>query len=124
MPRFARSVAVLALSLVASAAFAGGSSAPFNYQPDPALKTAPRAELESRIRRTCTATQAEVQNVSQGSLTGPCGCYASRVLHRLDRAEMEAYRNTGLFNDSARVKAIAPRSLASSPAATAVKRRQ
>lgn len=100
--------AALATCLAASAALAGASSTPFEaYQPDPALRTAPRADLEARVRRACAITQARLQSTPEGSLDRPCGCYASRTLRTLDAAEIESYRTTGYFNDSARAKALA-----------------
>ena len=106
--RLARSAAAaFSLVLTAGAALAAGSSTPTNYEPDPALKTASRAELEARIRKSCTVIQARAQSVAETSLSGPCGCYASRTFRELDAAEVQAYRDTGVFNDSARAKALA-----------------
>ena len=101
-----RLFAAIVLSAVATAALAAGSSAPFDYTPDPALRTESRAKLQERIRRACGATQAKLQSTTAAIASG-CGCYASRTLNALDRAELEAYRNTGYFNDSARGKALA-----------------
>jgi hypothetical protein len=98
----------LAPCLATSVALAGASSTPFEaYQPDPALRTAPRAELEARVRRACAITQARLQSAPEGSLERPCGCYASRTLRTLDAGEIESYRTTGYFSDSARAKALA-----------------
>ncbi|MER2264266.1 hypothetical protein [Methylobacterium oxalidis] len=95
------------LALGATAALAGGSSAPFEqYQPDPALRTAPKANLESRVRHACTVIQARMTSTPEASLERPCGCYARQTLRNLDEAEIEAYRTTGYFNDSARAKAL------------------
>lgn len=90
----------------ATVALAAASSVPTVYAPDPALKTASRVELESRIRKACTITQAKVQNVAETSLTSPCGCYASRTLRSMSGDEVQAYRDTGVFNDGARAKAL------------------
>lgn len=100
---------VITASLVAttSLAVAGASSTPTNYQPDPALKRASRVELEARIRKACAVTQARAQNVSESAVSSPCGCYASRTLRALDNDELQAYRETGVFNDGARTKALA-----------------
>lgn len=107
MTRILRPLLSAAFVAAASAALAGGSSAPFNYTPDPALRTASKGELESRVRRACTATQASLQNQDQARLERPCGCYAGRVMRSLDDAELDAYRNSGVFNDTARAKALA-----------------
>jgi hypothetical protein len=99
--------AAFALALPATAALAAASSVPTNYQPDPALQKASRGELEARVRKACVVTQAKLQNVSEPSLSSPCGCYASRTIRSLDSSELQAYRDTGVFNDGARAKAVA-----------------
>jgi hypothetical protein len=94
------------LTLIAGAAWAAASSVPANYAPDPGLRTASRAELETRVRRACANTQARIQNAAETTLARPCGCYASRIMRGLDVAELDAYRSTGYFNDTARGKAL------------------
>jgi hypothetical protein len=106
MSAFRPLAAAFALALSTGAALAGASSTPAAYQPDPALKTASRAELEARIRKACTVIQAKAQNVSEPSLSAPCGCYATRTFASLDAGEVQAYRDTGIFNDTARAKAL------------------
>lgn len=97
--------AALLLAVAASPALGAGSSVPFDYTPDPALRTASRGELETRIKRACVIVQARQQGVSEAQLTRPCGCYALRTLRSFTPAELQAYRDTGVFNDTARVKA-------------------
>ena len=99
--------AALVLAASAPAALAGASSVPTNYQPDPALKNASRGELEARVRKACTVTQSKLQNASEPSLSKPCGCYASQTLRTLDASELQAYRDSGVFNEGARAKAFA-----------------
>ncbi|MBE7197966.1 MAG: hypothetical protein INR70_09195 [Parafilimonas terrae] len=95
------------LALGATAALASGSSAPFEqYQPDPALRTATKTNLEGRVRHACAVVQARMTSASEASLERPCGCYAKQTLRSLDESEIEAYRTTGYFNDSARAKAL------------------
>ncbi|TXM68907.1 hypothetical protein FV222_13820 [Methylobacterium sp. WL103] len=95
------------LSLAATAALASGSSAPFEqYQPDPALRTAPKANLEGRVRHACAVVQARLTSAPEASLERPCGCYAKQTMRSLDESEIESYRATGYFNDSARAKAL------------------
>jgi hypothetical protein len=103
----ARRLLAAVLIAASSAALAGGSSQPFNYQPDPALKTASKSDIEGRFRRACQATQARLQSTPESAVARPCGCYASRTLRSLDAAELDAYRATGVFNDTARGKALA-----------------
>ncbi|GJD48876.1 hypothetical protein OPKNFCMD_1602 [Methylobacterium crusticola] len=105
--RFRTLLAAGLLALGATAALAGASSSQLEaYQPDPTLRTAPRPDLESRVRRACTIVQARMQNTAESSLDRPCGCYARATLRALDPAELDAYRTTGYFNDSARAKAL------------------
>lgn len=102
-----RPLAALVLAAALSgAAFAAGSSAPFGYQPDPALKTASLADLQRRVRDTCASTQARIQASTAAAMSRPCGCYAQRVMRALEPGELDAYRNTGVFNDTARAKAL------------------
>ena len=107
-PMSARScVAAVLIAASATAVLAAGSSQPFNYQPDPALKAASRSDIEGRFRRSCQATQARLQSTQESAVARPCGCYASRTLRSLDGSELDAYRATGVFNDTARAKALA-----------------
>lgn len=109
-------MAALSRSLIAAAflsaaasttVLAGASSSNFQYTPDPTLKTATRADLEMRVRRSCAATQARVQSRPEAELDRPCGCYASRTVRSLDKVELENYRNRGVFDDTTRIKALA-----------------
>ena len=107
MRRLPLMIATGLFALGATAAFAGGSSAPFQqYEPDPALKTATKANLEGRVRHACTVVQARMTSATEAALERPCGCYARQTLRSLDQSEIEAYRTTGYFNDSARAKAL------------------
>ncbi|GJD60657.1 hypothetical protein [Methylobacterium frigidaeris] len=95
------------LALGATAALAGASSSQLEaYQPDPSLRTAPTSELETRVRRACAVVQARMQNTAETSFERPCGCYARTTLRALNASEIESYRTTGYFNDSARAKAL------------------
>ncbi|HZH52585.1 MAG TPA: hypothetical protein VEZ16_11970 [Microvirga sp.] len=99
-------LAAAALSLSATAALAAASNMPTQYQPDPALKTASMGELRSRVSQACAVTQARLQNVSESSLSRKCDCYAGRTMRSLSAEEVQAYRDTGVFNDTARAKAL------------------
>jgi hypothetical protein len=107
MTVFFRACLAIACWLVSTGiAFAAASSVPTQYTPDPALRTASRAELEARIRRACTVTQARLQSTSESALTPPCSCYASRVMRSFSASDLDAYRATGYFDDSGRAKAL------------------
>ena len=77
-----------------------------DYTPDPALKTASKSNLKSRVSSACVVTQSRLQKADEAALAQPCGCYADRTLASLDKGELQSYRSTGYFNDSARAKAL------------------
>jgi hypothetical protein len=99
-------LAAAAIAAGTTAAFAASSSMPTMYQPDPALKTASIPELRSRVSQACAITQARLQGVTEISLSRKCDCYAGRTMRALSADEVQAYRDTGVFNDSAREKAL------------------
>jgi hypothetical protein len=89
-----------------TAAFASASSTPTLYQPDPTLKTASVSELRERVSQACTVIQAKMQGVTEVSLSRKCDCYAGRTMRSMSADEVQAYRDTGVFNDTARQKAL------------------
>jgi hypothetical protein len=95
-----------AVAASATAALAAASSTPTIYQPDPALKTDSMVELQARVRQACSITQAKLQNSTEFAMTKKCDCYAGRTMRSLSADEVQAYRDTGVFNDSAREKAL------------------
>jgi hypothetical protein len=99
-------LAAAAMTAFVTSAFAAASNAPTLYQPDPALKTASLSELQARVRQACSVTQARMQNVTEVSLSRKCDCYAGRTMRSLNGDEVQAYRDTGVFNDGARAKAL------------------
>lgn len=106
MRAFARLALVVTVCALADTASAGASSTPFGYRPDPSLRTASLTDLQSKVRDSCASTQARLQASTPVAMARPCSCYASRVIRSLDPSEIDAYRSTGVFNDSARGKAL------------------
>ena len=96
----------VAVSAGATGAYAAASSMPTQYQPDPALKTESMGELRARVSQSCSVIQAKMQNVTEVSLSRKCDCYAGRTMRALSADEVQAYRDTGVFNDTARTKAL------------------
>lgn len=95
------------VSLSATAAYAAASNMPTQYQPDPALKTESIGQLRARVSQACAITQAKLQSeASEASLNRSCDCYAGRTMRSLSSEEVQAYRDTGVFNDTARAKAL------------------
>lgn len=110
-PASSRALRLLAAALLASSLAAcqskGGRYASLEgYTPDPALMTASKSNLKGRVSHACVVTQARFQNVAEAAVEQPCGCYAERTLSTLDKNEVQSYRSTGYFNDSAKAKAL------------------
>jgi hypothetical protein len=96
-----------AVSLSATAAHAAASNMPTQYQPDPALKTESIGQLRARVSQACAITQAKLQSeASEASLNRACDCYAGRTMRSLNADEVQTYRDTGVFNETARAKAL------------------
>jgi hypothetical protein len=74
--------------------------------PDPALKTASLSSLQDRVRFTCVRVQADLQGVSGEKVSSGCSCYAKKTIRALNKAELASYRETGLFDATAREKAL------------------
>jgi len=92
---------------VAAVALAGCQGVPADYKPDPSLKSASVAKLQSKVAEVCVKAQRAKGSVTTGEVSKPCGCYASRALKAMDKSEIEFYRGNGYFADSARPKAQA-----------------
>lgn len=99
-------LAVLAICGSTSLALAAASSTPTDYTPDPALKNASMTELQRRVANACVVVQTKDQLTSDASVTRKCGCYASQTMKTMTDDEISAYRETGVFNNSARSKAL------------------
>lgn len=108
MPSFFRIILPLISVLgMSTAVFAMGSSAPADYVPDPALKKASIQQLQSKVANACIVIQNRKNNRDiNKELRGKCGCYAKTTLKSLSAEELQSYRDTGIFNRSARRKAL------------------
>jgi hypothetical protein len=91
---------------MANAALAAGSTRNLP-QPDPTARNLTPAGIAQRADEACVKVQAHVQNVSEAAVRRPCSCYAQRTVKAMTPAEIEAFRATGYFNDTARQKALA-----------------
>ncbi len=93
-------------SLLPSALLALALSACQDQSADPRLKTASPEALQERLRSTCQATQAKIQNASLAKVARGCDCYAGRTMKALDAGEVEEFHNSGVLGMSARDKAL------------------
>jgi len=104
--RFAFSM--MAVFGVISGALAAGSSVPSDYVPDPALKKISVKQLQARVANACVVIQTQDQLTNNDPIiTKKCACYARATIQSLSPEELTEYRNTGVFNSSARNKGYA-----------------
>ena len=97
---------VLFFSLgLTSAALAGASSSNVP-QPDEAVKTMNRAGIQDRAFKGCVAQQTKMAAVPVELIDRGCSCYAGRTVQRMSNKEVDAFRQTGFFNDETRARAL------------------
>jgi len=81
-----------------------------NQQPtavvDTSLKEASDSQLHSRIQSTCIGTQEHLAAISYDEIWPRCECYATRTMKALSKPEKDALRETNVFNETARAKAL------------------
>jgi hypothetical protein len=63
-------------------------------------------QVRTRVLDACVVIQADLAETNQEPYAERCGCYASRVVKDMSADEFAAFRATGVFNDSARAKAL------------------
>ncbi len=97
-------VAVLGLLGVTSALSAAGP-APLP-PPDPTAKNLSPYRIQLRAFDACLVTQSRLQGKTREAVHTPCSCYAKGTVNAMSKAEIQAFRDTGYFNDSAREKAL------------------
>jgi predicted metal-binding protein len=94
-------------SLVFSAglAFAGATSQ--NIPPvDPTAKNLTPYMISLRAFDACLIVQSRLQSTTREAVHTPCSCYAKLTVKNMTKEELDAFRETGYFNDSARQKAL------------------
>lgn len=102
-----KTVLALVLSLgLTQAALAGASSSNVPAAPDPAVKTMNRAGIQQRALQGCVAQQTKLASVPAEAIDKGCACYAGRTVQRMSNKEVDAFRQTGYFNDETRERAL------------------
>jgi hypothetical protein len=91
--------------MAASVQAAGGSSA--LPPPDPTAKNLTPYMIQLRAFDACLHTQSQLMVTTREAVHSPCSCYAKGTVNAMTRDEIQAFRDTGYFNDSARAKGYA-----------------
>jgi len=95
-----------ALALSSIAAFAGASSQNLPPPIDPTAKNLTPYMISLRAFDACLIVQSRLQGTTREDVHTPCSCYAKLTVKNMSKDELDAFRDTGYFNDSARQKAL------------------
>jgi hypothetical protein len=103
MRRLGMVAVLVALGVTSAMGAAGPAPLP---PPDPTAKNLTPYRIQLRAFDACLVTQSRLQGKTREAVHTPCSCYAKGTIGAMDKAEIQAFRDTGYFNDSARVKAL------------------
>ncbi|KRE12591.1 hypothetical protein ASE66_18935 [Bosea sp. Root483D1] len=93
----------LSLFLSAGAALAAGSTSALP-PPDPTAKNLTPYMIQLRAFDACLVIQSRLMNTTREAVHTPCSCYAKGTVNAMTKDELQAFRDTGYFNDTARDK--------------------
>jgi len=87
----------------AGGAMAAGSTSALP-PPDPTAKNLTPYMIQLRAFDACLVTQSRLMNTTREAVHTPCSCYAKGTVNAMTKDELQAFRDTGYFNDTARDK--------------------
>lgn len=91
--------------LLSAAAYAASSTTPIP-QTDPTAKNLTPYMIKLRAFDACLVTQSGLMGTMREAVHTPCSCYANGTIEAMSKDEIQSFRDTGYFNDSAREKAL------------------
>ncbi|MFA6968431.1 hypothetical protein [Bosea sp. (in: a-proteobacteria)] len=74
--------------------------------PDPTAKNLTPYMIQLRAFDACLHTQSQLLKTTREAVHTPCSCYAKGTVTAMTKDEIQAFRDTGYFNDSAREKGL------------------
>ncbi|MGL4440095.1 MAG: hypothetical protein ACRCUE_12570 [Bosea sp. (in: a-proteobacteria)] len=86
-------------------AFAAAGVAPLP-QPDPKTKNMSRYQIQLRAFDACLISQSRLQQTTREAVHTPCSCYATSTVKAMTSVDIQAFRDTSVFNDATREKAL------------------
>jgi hypothetical protein len=106
-----RLYAIVAVAGLCSLAFApvmalAGASSQALPPSDPTAKDLTPYMISLRAFDACLIVQSRLQSTTREAVHTPCSCYAKLTVKTMSTEELDAFRATGYFNDSARQKAL------------------
>ena len=94
------------LSILASVSAYAASSSTTLPPPDPTAKNLTPYMIQLRAFDACLVTQSQLLGTTREAVHTPCSCYAKGTVAAMTKDEIQAFRDTGYFNDSARQKGL------------------
>lgn len=91
--------------LMGTVVLAASSSAPLP-PPDPTAKNLTPYMIQLRAFDACLHTQSQLLQTTREAVHTPCSCYAKGTVNAMSKDEIQAFRDTGYFNDTAREKGL------------------
>jgi hypothetical protein len=91
------------LATLGAQAASGTSALP---PPDPTAKNLTPYMIQLRAFDACLVTQSRLLSTTREAVHTPCSCYAKGTVGAMTKDELQAFRDTGYFNDSAREKGL------------------
>ncbi|WP_353182765.1 hypothetical protein [Bosea sp. (in: a-proteobacteria)] len=91
--------------LLGVSAYAASSSTALP-PPDPTAKNLSPYMIKLRAFDACLVTQSRLLGTTREAVHSPCSCYANGTVDSMSKDEIQAFRDTGYFNDSAREKGL------------------
>lgn len=93
--------------MVMGASFAHAASGPAALPPpDPTAKNLSPYRIQLRAFDACLHNQSILMGTTREAVHTPCSCYAKGTVNSMTKAELQAFRDTGYFDDSTREKAL------------------
>ena len=93
-------------TILASVSAYAASSSTALPPPDPTAKNLTPYMIQLRAFDACLITQSRLMNTTREAVHSPCSCYAKGTVSSMTKDELQAFRDTGYFNDSAREKGL------------------
>jgi len=96
----------LSAALAPNSVLAGASSRNLPPPTDPTAKNLTPYMISLRAFDACLIVQSRLQGKTREAVHTPCSCYAKLTIKNMSKDELDAFRETGYFNDTARQKAL------------------
>jgi hypothetical protein len=106
MRRIGAVILACGLSVLAGGAAHAASGTSALPPPDPTAKNLTPYMIQLRAFDACLVTQSRLMGTTREAVHTPCSCYAKGTVTAMTRDEIQAFRDTGYFNDSAREKGL------------------